>query len=155
MRPMKLSGFTYIEVLLSVALVLVISMTASPFYGNFLLGQEADTTSAELKSSFALARLYSMLGKGDGQWGVAFVNHRIILFQGSSYATRESAFDEVYKVHDLVSVSGFDEMVFSQRTGTPNIEPTITISLYGNSDTPVTHQHVLLVNATGVVDESF
>jgi len=151
---MKLSGFTFIEVILMVALMIFIGIIASPFYGNFLFGQEAKKTSAELRESFTKARSYSMMGKGNDQWGVALDAERIVLFKGGSFGGRDPVFDEVYPLHDLVTVTGLSEVVFERGTGAPSSQPTITITFYGNSDTPTTHTHTLTINAAGVVDET-
>lgn len=151
---MRLAGFTYIEVILTVALMIFIGIIASPFYGNFFFGQEADIAAVELRESFGKARFYSMMGKGDDQWGVAFDTNQIVLFKGSSYGGRDTAFDEAYRVHELVTVAGLSEVVFDRRTGAPSTQPTITVTLYGNVDTPTTHTHTLTINTAGVVDES-
>lgn len=151
---MKLSGFTLIEVILMIALMIFIGIIASPFYGNFLFGQEADRAAVELRESLTKARFYSMMGKGNDQWGVAFDTNRIILFRGNSFSGRDPVFDESYPLHDLVTLTGLDEVVFDRGTGVPSSQPTITITLYGNSDTPTTHTHILTVNAAGVVDET-
>lgn len=147
------SGFTYIEVILMVALMIAIGILASPFYGNFLTGQEVDNASEALKGSIAKARLYSMMGKEAGSWGVALDGNRIVLFVGDFYGARNQEFDEVYIIHDRVTISGLNEIVFERRTGTPNTEPTITISLSGNADVPVSHMRTIRLNAAGVVDE--
>lgn len=152
---MKLSGFTFIEVILTVALMIFIGIIASPFYGNFLFGQESENATEELKDSLAKARFYSMMGKGGSQWGVRTDDHHIILFKGEFYGARDSAFDEIYTLHDLVTITGFNEVVFERRTGIPNVQPTITVTFYTNAENPETHTHTLVINAAGVVDESF
>lgn len=151
---MKLSGFSYIEVILMVALSMMIGIMASPFYGNFFFGQESDIATEELHDSLNKARFYSMVGKGDGEWGVTVVGRQIILFKGSSYDNRDLIFDEVYTLHDLVTISGISEVVFARRTGIPSAEPTITVSLSGTVDATPTNTHTLTVNHAGVVDET-
>lgn len=152
---MKLSGFSYIEVILMVALLMVMGMMASPFYGNFLYGQEADIATEELRETLNRARLYSMIGKEGSAWGVAFSNNRVTLFRGNLYSERDPVFDEEYVFHEKVVVSGFDEVTFARLTGVPTVESTITIALSGTSDTADSHIHILTLNAAGVVDETF
>lgn len=151
---MKLSGFTYIEVILSVALMLYIAVAASPFYGNFLFGQEADMVTKELRSSLIKARLYSMSGKEGDSWGVAIDRNAIVLFKGSAYGA-DTSFNEQYLIPDRISLSGPQEIIFSARTGLPNTEGVFSVSMYTNADTGASHTHILRVNAIGVVEENF
>lgn len=151
---MRLSGFTYIEVIVSVALMLYIGITASPFYGNFLFGQETDTVTQELRGSLVKARLYTMAGKEGDSWGVVIDQNRVVLFKGSAYG-EDHSFDEIYSFSDRVTVSGLGEVVFARRTGAPSTEAVITVSSYVNADTPVAHVHTLTINTLGGVEENF
>lgn len=140
------SGFTLIEVLLTMALVAIIALLSSPFYSRFIFSQEVSVTRDELQGSFAKAQLYSMSGKNNSRWGVAVNNGKIILFQGASFTSRYQSFDETFSIHKSVTVSGMDEIVFAQATGKPNNQPTITIT--GNNETKI-----LTMNGEGVLDE--
>ncbi|MFZ3032134.1 MAG: hypothetical protein WA082_03795 [Candidatus Moraniibacteriota bacterium] len=151
---MKLSGSTYIEVILMVALTMMIGIMAAPFYGNFFFGQESDIATEELHDSLNKARFFSMVGKGNDQWGVTVAGGQIVLFKGSSYDNRDIASDETYTLHALVTISGMGEVVFERRTGIPSTEPTITISLSGTVDATPTNIHTLTVNHAGVVNET-
>lgn len=137
LSPVKrtLTGFTLIEVMLSVAIITILALLASPFYGRFIFSQEVPVVRDELGGSFAKAQLYSMTGKQAASWGVAADGQRIVLFQGNSFASRDQAFDEVFVLHPRVTLSGLDEVVFARVTGRPNHQPTITLS--GNGATEV------------------
>lgn len=150
---MKLAGFTYIEVILMMALMIFIGILASPFYGNFLFGQESERAAQMIERSLAEARFNSMMGKGNSEWGVALDGDRIVLFKGPSYGGRDPSFDQSYVLHELVSVSGLSEIVFGQRTGIPSTTLTMTISTYANASAPATHVRTLSVNTLGVVEE--
>ncbi len=150
---MKLSGFTYIEVILTIALMIFVGIMASPFYGDFLLGQEAATTATELREVLAQARFYSMMGKGDDTWGVALQGNELVLFRGATYETRDPAFDEEYVFSEAVRVTGLDEITFAEATGIPDNQPEIEVALRGNGAD--THVHTLTVSALGAVNESY
>jgi hypothetical protein len=90
--------------------------------------------------------MYSMMGKQNSTWGVAFnSSNEIVLFKGSSYASRTPVFDEKFKVNSPVSVTGLNEVIFSRITGTPSA--TLTISVTANTDT-----ETIIVNSQGVVN---
>lgn len=139
-------GFTLIEVMLTMALVGILALLSSPLYGNFIFSQEIPVVRDELQGSFAKAQLYSMTGKNVSPWGVAISDGEIILFQGSSFASRDQAFDETFAIHPRVTISGMSEVVFVQTTGRPDSQPTITVS--GNDVT-----ETFTMNSEGVLEE--
>lgn len=138
-------GSTLIEVTLTMALLAIIFMTASPFYGRFVFSQEVAIARDELQGSFAKAQLLSMMGKNDTVWGVGVTSTQIILFQGNSFLSRDQSLDEAFDIHPRVTISGFSSVVFA-RTGRPDSTPTITLS--GNGETKV-----LVMNSEGVLEE--
>lgn len=138
-------GFTLLEIILTMALVAIVALFASPFSGQFLYAQEVTVVTDELKSSLTKARLYSMLGKNGAPWGVAVDQETIVLFQGDSFANRVPEMDERFDIRGRVTLSGLTEIIYSQGTGKPTTEPTVTISGYGQTET-------LVINAEGVIE---
>lgn len=146
MRTDNNAGFTLIEVMLTMSLVVLIAILSAPFYGQFIFSQEVAVTRDELVGSFSKARLYSMLGKGGTTWGVALDDGRIVLFRGTSFAGRDGGFDEIFPLHPSVTVSGMTEVVFASPTGQPDSQPTITISGDGAEE-------IWAMNSEGAVQE--
>lgn len=138
-------GFTLIEVILTMAIVSIIALLASPFYGSFIFSQEVSVMRDELQGSFSKAQLYSMAGKNNSRWGVAVNDGKIILFQGNSFASRDQSFDENFAIHSSVTISGMDEVVFAKATGMPDNQPTIMIAGNGATET-------LTMNREGVLN---
>lgn len=138
-------GFTLIEVMLTMSLMALLALLASPFYGRFIFSQEVSVVRDELNGSFAKAQLYSMTGKNASPWGVAVSGGDIILFQGSSFASRDQNLDEVFAIHPRVTVFGISAVVFAPVTGRPDSQPTITIS--GNGAT-----EIFTMNNEGVLE---
>lgn len=143
---MTKQGFTLIEVMLTMSLVIVLALLASPFYGRFIFSQEVSVVHDELQGSFTKAQLYSMTGKNAATWGVALSDGNIILFQGSSFVSRDQSFDETFVIHPRVTVSGMSEVVFAQTTGRPDNQPTITLSGNGVTD-------VWAMNSEGILKQ--
>ena len=145
------SGFTLLELLLTVAIISIIGIMSTGFYSRFFLQNAVSNTADQLTADFRKAQMYSMTGKynlTNTTWGVRYDSNTITLFLGSSYATRNTAFDEKFTVHPSVTVNGFTEIVFAKTTGLPtggdpSNTPTIVIS-GGNTSKTIT------LNAQGV-----
>lgn len=134
------NGLTLIELILVIAIILTISTFSGVFYSRFLTQNAVANTVDQLTGSLRKAQVYSMTGKGGGNWGVKYAPGTITLFKVGS-----AAFDETFSVNSNISVSGFTQITFSQVTGLPDSAPTITISGNNNSKT-------VSVNSQGVVN---
>ena len=141
-----MKGFTLIELLLVIAVVFIISFLSVPFYARFFTQNAVANTVDQLVGEIRKAQIYAVSGKQNGSWGVHFGSNQIVLFQGNSYASRNTAFDESFSVNSNVIVSGLSDVIFSRMTGTPSATPTITISGNGNTKT-------VSINGQGVVSK--
>jgi prepilin-type N-terminal cleavage/methylation domain-containing protein len=147
----KANGFTLIELLLTVSIISVIGILSTGFYSRFLLQNAVANTSDQLIADLRKAQMYSMTGKynlTNTTWGVRYGSNTITLFLGSSYATRNSAFDETFTVSPSVTISGFTELVFAKTTGLPtggNPSNTPTIVISGGSSSKT-----ITVNSQGI-----
>src|SRR3990172_2374453 len=90
------SGFTIIELILVVAIMLTISVMAPVFYSRFLLQNAVANTVDQLTGSLRKAQIYSMMGKQGSEWSVNYSSNTIPLYKGTSFATRDSTFDEKF-----------------------------------------------------------
>lgn len=140
-------GYTLIELLLVIVIISIVAMLSSPFYARFLLQNAVDNTVDQLSGSLRKAQVYSMTGKQGSAWSVNFSSNTITLYKGTSFAGRDSAFDEKFSVNPNVSISGMTDISYARVTGlpTPAIS-TITISSGSNSKT-------VSVNSQGVVSK--
>lgn len=150
---MKIRGFTYIEVILTVSLIIFLGALTAPSFGNFLYTQDEHLAVDELRESLGKARLSSMMGQGESEWGVALRGKNIILFQGNSYDSRNESYDEVFVTGDRVLITGFDEVLFARGTGQASVTPIITVALSGNADVPIMNTRRFSLQASGVMDE--
>jgi len=137
-------GFTLIEVLLSVTLIAILAAFTTPVYLSFFLSNDVALVTSDLASSLRRAQLLSRSGASDSPWGVAIQNQQIILFQGTTYAARDTTFDEITTFGSIIDVTGITEVTFSQLYGIPsttgattftsaenNVSKTITINEIG------------------------
>ncbi len=145
---MKKKGFTLIEIMLTMSIVAILAGASSFFFSDSLFSQEVSVAQDEIIGSFAKAQMYSMTGKDDALWGVAFraLDNSIVLFRGDTFSHRDETRDEVYALGSQISVYGLDEVVFMRVTGKPNNTPSITLSRNGKTI-------VLRMNEEGIVSE--
>ena len=129
----SLKALTFIEVILVLAIILTIGTMAASFSGNFFFSKNVSNFYEMFRSDIRQAQLYSMEGRGGSEWGVALRGRSLILFRGSSYASRESAFDEIISIPGIVALSGFDEVVMERGTGRVN-GTTVNLRMEGSGE---------------------
>lgn len=113
----NIKGFTFIEIILVVSIILIVGVSASVFSGNFFFDKNVSGLYGVFQSNIRKAQLYSMEGRGGLQWGVALRNGSLVLFGGSNYENRDVSFDETYDIPGIVVFSGFDEIVAKRGAG--------------------------------------
>lgn len=139
-------GFTLIEVLLSVAIIGLLTGVSLPIYASFANRNDLEVTTENIVRSLRRAQSYSRGVNYDSQWGVAIQSGTIVVFKGATYATRDTAFDEATIIPNNVSTSGFSEVAFSKLYGAPSATANINLSTINNDTRTVT------LNAEGMVN---
>jgi prepilin-type N-terminal cleavage/methylation domain-containing protein len=140
------AGYTLIEMILVIAILLLLGGMSAFIYSRFYLVNAVSNSAEIVIFSMRKAQHYSMIGKQTGNWGVAFTGGAVLVFNGTSSATRNTTFDEVWDIPNTVSLSGFNETIFSRVTGLPSVTSTIVISAAGETKT-------VSVNGQGVVSQ--
>ena len=142
----KRDGFTLLEVLLSVTLIGVLGAVGAPLYLRLQVKNDLDLAAVSVAQSWRRAQLLSQGVEGDSNWGVKVQTESITLFKGTSYAARDSSFDEVFDVPSVISPTGLTETTFSKVFGRAQTTGTLTLtSLNGESD-------ALTLNVYGMVE---
>ena len=90
-------------------------------------------TEQGILSSLRLAQQYAVAQKNDSSHGVKVLNDAYVLFQGESYAARDSVYDLSVTAPSIIALQGPDEIVFSKFYGLPSATGTITLELKGES----------------------
>ena len=149
------SGFTLIELLIVIGITLAMATAAAaPIYGNFQGLAQIHGTTADVLQTLRIARERSVAGLNDSGHGVfldmnASGDDSIVLYQGSSYALRDTSLDrEIFltAVLDLTSTAGTD-INFSQGLGVPSTTGVLSINheIIGGSD--------ISINKFGIISE--
>ena len=138
------TGFTLLEILIVIGIATVLIgfgyLIGFDFYRSQILRSETQTVVSLLR----VARSKAMANVNQAPHGFAFRNNTYVMFQGTSYASRDSAYDEITGISPLITATGTQEVVFSQLSGnanaatvmlsTPAASSTISINNEGRID---------------------
>lgn len=137
-------GFTLVELLLSIAMIGVLSAITAPVWSRIQTKNDLDVATVTLVHSLRRAQALSVASDGDSVWGVETLSGSITVFKGDSYATRDTTYDEVFDLPAAIAVGGPAEITFSKLLGAPST--TGTISLTDGSDSAN-----IVINSKGMV----
>lgn len=150
-RPIKSGGFTLIELLIVISITTILISSSISVYGNLQPSTELNESAYRLAQIIRKARNYSLNGYINSSYGV-FVdeeNENAIFYKGSSFASRDSNFDEKIEFRANISVTtdipGKD-INFSKWSGFPSKAGLIRLN----------HEYMngrrIIINSLGVVD---
>ena len=142
---MKHAGFTLIEMLLSIAAIGIIAGISIPVYQSFQVRNDLDIATVETVQTLRRGQVLAQAVDGDTGWGVKIQGGSITLFKGTSYAGRDSNFDEVFDMPGAIVPTGVTEVVFAKFTGLPQAIGTATFISNTNETRTIT------INAKGMV----
>lgn len=125
----NIKGFTLIEIIIAVFVITMIGSLALFIgidqYRNYALRAERDMIQAILKK----ARNQAMNNINEDPHGISLQASEYIVFQGSSYASRDPLYDESLLKSPAITTGGLTEVVFKQLRGDISTAPgDITVS---------------------------
>lgn len=145
-------GFTLVELLIAIGISLVLAAAAgAPVYGNLQGASQIQDSTAQIVQTIRIARERSVAGVNNARHGVYFESvdngeDLVTLYQGSSYALRDSVYDRVMAIPEALAITTTmgNDVNFS-REGIPNAAGSLTLThrVRGSS--------TLGLNAWGVV----
>ena len=125
------AGFTLMEIALVFGLFAVVGVLTLPLgiesYRNYLMSYEV----RNLVSVIRRAENLSITQAHSTSYGVALLPNDFVIFQGSSYVSRNPSFDEMYDRSSAVNVTTtppISEIVFAPISGLPNATATFFLS---------------------------
>lgn len=140
------AGFTLLEVLLSIAAITIITGISIPVYQSIQVRNDLDIAATTIAQNARRAQALAQASDGDTSWGVHVQSGDVTLFQGPSYAGRNTAFDEVSGVPTSITPSGISEVVFAKFSGLPTSTGTATLTSNTNETRNIT------INSKGMVN---
>lgn len=127
-------GFSLIELLLVITIGAILLALSAPLAFHAYQQQLVVDTSKQLEDTLDLARSYAVANLADAPHGVRLQTSqkRYILFQGESFATRNTAEDQIFTYPESVSITASTpEAVFSRLYGTSTINQVWQIQADG------------------------
>lgn len=152
------AGFTLIEILVVIGIIGLFIGLSIPQLRSFQQVSHLENINKEVIVALRLVQSRTLASKGALQHGVYFdavsVPNQYILFEGSSYATRDVLKDEVKVLKKEVEISsillgGGNEVVFARLTGQANLEGAVIFRLIKDID----RTKVVSILASGSVQE--
>ena len=120
-----ISGITFIEIIIVVTIIAVLSATTAPFVSGFILRNNLETAQDKVVSTIRKAQFYSMDGKNGSAWGICVRGTSIRLYRGDCDSPD---FSEDLDYSSTISIVGLDDTTFSKLRGGPSNALNITVS---------------------------
>jgi len=121
-------SFTLLEVLLSVAVVVVLTAISIPISLALQIRNDVDVATFIAVQDLRRAQVLAQAIDGDNTWGMRTQVGSITLFKGASYGGRDPDFDEIFELSSSITPSGFQEVVFAKLTGYPQTTGILTLT---------------------------
>lgn len=112
-------GFTLIEILTVMALLMLIGAFIIPYSYEFYQLQKFEDITSNIITNMNKARNQALFQKSDSPFGVKFFSGYYVVFEGNAYATRNTAKDERFDLPNDLIISGLDEVIFHKLTAIP------------------------------------
>jgi Tfp pilus assembly major pilin PilA len=119
-------GFTLIEVVLIMGFIAVLAKLSIPLYRSYLIRNDLEVATEQIVQGVGRAQLLSQTGYLGSSWG--FYVPGSVLYKGTTFASRDTAYDEVYPMPSTLSTSGLVEVSFSKIDGKPSATGSITLT---------------------------
>ncbi len=115
-----------------------------PYGLHYFNTERLNSASRELLEALRLAQANALSSQLDSDFGVYIDTDNFTLFKGSSYASRDAAYDQVFSLSSQISHAGLQEIVFERLSGLPQQTGEVTLSSGDNSN-------VIRIDAQGLV----
>lgn len=129
------SGISMIEILISIAIILIIFGISLATYYSSKKSSELNTTADSILFKLEQAKSSAMAGKYGLGSGVAFSSTTYTFFIGNSFTASSS--NQLYEIPAGYSISvvpnGITNIIFSRLTGIPQTMATVTLSRTASS----------------------
>lgn len=139
------NGFSLLEISMAIAILAIIVGLGMPIFNNFKIKNDLDNARNTIVYSLRRAQGLSQVMEEDDTWGVYIESGKVVLFKGSTYAGRNTDYDEENTILGSLQISGINEIVFDKLTGLPQTTGDINLTSNANETSIIT------VNSKGMV----
>lgn len=130
---MRLRGFTFIEIVLTASIMLLLGALSMVFGSQFISARDTAAAVHTLRESLDRAQVYAASGRTGSDWGVTEIDGSVIVFSGGLYEGRNGDLDEVSELPEGITITGLDETIFNHSDG--RIGASKTIDVVGRTKT--------------------
>ena len=131
-RPRLLTGFTVIEILISVAVIAIIVLIIVSGIASFRRSADLNHASDGILAQFREARRRTVESRDASQWGMHIESSRTTLFKGATYSAG-AADNEVFALPNTITASGLADVVFKRISGDTDNSGTLILTLGSNT----------------------
>lgn len=132
----NISGFTLIEVLLTLAIIMILFGATITVFPSFQVNTDLDISASELIQTMRDARNKSINGEMNDTYGVYLEADKYTLFRGSSYNVSDPN-NIVYNIPSTLVINNFNltgtgtNVIFQKATGRALQTGTVDIGING------------------------
>ena len=132
-----MKGFTLLEILISIAVISVISVLVVSGFSSFRESAQLNEAQSQILGVLRDARNRTLSSEKNTQYGVHFETSQIVLFSGSSYSfgltsNEPHLFPPITRISSI-SLGGPVDIVFARLSGSVSASGTITIESISNT----------------------
>jgi type II secretory pathway pseudopilin PulG len=131
--------------LLSITIIGILGAVSAPVFNSFVIRNDLDVAGQQVASALRRAQTYARGMDDDSAWSVAVQPGTATLYKGTTFVSRDAAYDEVINLPATISVSGLSNIPFTKFTGLPGTTGTITLTSTNDTRT-------ITINTKGMVN---
>jgi len=130
-------GFTIVEIVLAITILMIILGTISTAFFNFLAVQEIGQISEDLVFFVVKAREKTMASEGGFNYGVHVGEDRLVIFRAPNYSEGEPTNETLilpgnFLISDIDLQGGSEDIIFQPLTGETFGHGTFTVEKESN-----------------------
>lgn len=148
-------GFTMVEMLTVVGIVVIIAAVALPYGSIFLAQSKLQETTLNVVDALRRTQSRSMSGMGGEPWGVHLASTDITLFRGAAYDSGDYENEvidlpEISPINTISLNGGGDDVIFNRIIGDTSEWGTIVVD-DANSDAQAT----ITISEVGLIEYDY
>lgn len=123
------AGFTLIELLISMGIFTLLASLGLFVSMDFYRSYAFRSHSSLVVSALERARNHAQNNINGSPYGVHIASANVVIFQGASYASRSTEYDEPFPMDSSITVSGSPvDIVFTQLSGASTVSNSFTMT---------------------------
>jgi len=125
-------GFTLIEILIAITILIIMTAIAVPYFYSFQKEADLNSSAEKIISIIRIAQNKTRAAEQGSQWGVHFlIPSGYELFKGSSYISAEEIYtlSDNIEIYDISLAGGGSDIIFNKLSADTNQFGSISIRL--------------------------